>query len=553
VLANISVITVYFGSGVTLAPSINHWFDQLVRSPYMDMVAADYPPTGGSAGTGGLLTTYTETRSSVLQQTTWSDSQIQVYVASLFNQSRLPSVSNFQALYVSIHLSPGYTIKLASGDTSCINFCSYHSAVSLDAPGSTAWSSQNKRWVAYGVIPDNSPSSGGCATGCGAGIAKTQFQNLCSLSSHELVDAVTNPLGSWVTWITPPLAWYDVTNGVETADPCNGQQTNILFGDGTTGAVQLIWSPSQTKCAALPPTLPATRAPAVVVATTPRPVIIAITTTRVPLPVTTIGVTRLTTIAPAPSSVAPVVVVTTAAPSPQTTVPPSPQTTVAATRPPVATTVPPSPQTTVAATRPPVATTVRTPAPTARPVTQAPVVATTTKRPVIVAPAVDTGAPSNLLQNGDFSGVDSSTGLLLTWQVTGQAFPVSGGAWVGAPIAGPVIQNMASSLQQTFVIPVGVSRITLQGTVQITCPGANTAALDWAAAQLTDSAGRAVATLLPKTCTNTGHSQLVQATVTVTAQRRYTISLSAGDMLGTAFGQSQWTHAVWSNVSVLSG
>src|SRR6185295_1015773 len=94
----------------------------------------------------------------------------------------------------------------------------------------------NSKNLIYGVMPD---LSGGCASGCGG---STKFGNTTSVSSHELIEAVTDPAVGLSTTIGPPLAWYDSIGG-EIGDICNALQ-------GTLGqwTVQKQWSNKHGVC-----------------------------------------------------------------------------------------------------------------------------------------------------------------------------------------------------------------------------------------------------------------------------------------------------------------
>lgn len=93
----------------------------------------------------------------------------------------------------------------------------------------------------------------GCAVGCGA---STTFGNYTSVSSHELVEAMTDADVGIATTIAFPLAWYDPNHG-EIGDICNQQQASYT-ANGTTYTVQLEFSNSANNCVAPPPTPPPT-------------------------------------------------------------------------------------------------------------------------------------------------------------------------------------------------------------------------------------------------------------------------------------------------------
>jgi hypothetical protein len=98
------------------------------------------------------------------------------------------------------------------------------------------------KYLYYGVIPDQ---GGNCQGGCGT--SSSMFDNLCSVSSHELIEAVTDPAVGLAGDIGYPLAWYDSDNG-EIGDICNAEQGSIRGSDGKTYTIQREWSNAAGKC-----------------------------------------------------------------------------------------------------------------------------------------------------------------------------------------------------------------------------------------------------------------------------------------------------------------
>src|SRR5262249_1952098 len=94
------------------------------------------------------------------------------------------------SLYM-VYFPPGISISMG-GSSSCQAFCAYHSTLQR-SDGS---------YVFYGVLPD---LGGACAGGCGSG---SLFQSNTQVSSHEMIEAVTDPAVGVNT-----LSWYDDTNG----------------------------------------------------------------------------------------------------------------------------------------------------------------------------------------------------------------------------------------------------------------------------------------------------------------------------------------------------
>jgi hypothetical protein len=94
-------------------------------------------------------------------------------------------------------------------------FCGYH------------WSFQNAgQTITYAVLADTSID---CNGACGS--AADYFDNATMVASHEIVEAVTDPLGGVNDY---PLGWYDSTgNGAEIGDLCNLQPALIPTGFGS--------------------------------------------------------------------------------------------------------------------------------------------------------------------------------------------------------------------------------------------------------------------------------------------------------------------------------
>jgi len=125
---------------------------------------------------------------------------------------------------------PTYRICLGT-DCSNTQFCAYHSnAAYLGTP------------FTYTVLPESTPTN----SGCGASSAGGGFGNLTSMTSHELVESVTDPEVGSASAFVSPLAWYDQSNG-EVADICNGQQATLTL-DTSTWTVQKQWSNAEAAC-----------------------------------------------------------------------------------------------------------------------------------------------------------------------------------------------------------------------------------------------------------------------------------------------------------------
>ena len=118
-----------------------------------------------------------------------------------------------------------YFIYTAKGEGSCLGsdcanviYCGYHSAYGTAAAPTL-----------YAHVP--------YANDAGCHVPKSPNNNIdadsaANISSHELIEAITDPLVGFATVYGPPLAWYNATYG-EIGDICNGQVGTNSYGGGT--------------------------------------------------------------------------------------------------------------------------------------------------------------------------------------------------------------------------------------------------------------------------------------------------------------------------------
>ncbi|MGH9513304.1 MAG: beta strand repeat-containing protein [Terriglobales bacterium] len=256
VVSNIQVVVVFWGPRVssTVTGKIGGFFQAVTNSSYFDLLSeysTGVTPVGGGSGTnqsigrGNFLGEYTISPSiCATAPCTVTDTQIKAELLRQLNAGNLPTPDldangDVNTLYM-MYFPPGVTITL-SGTGSCVSggFCAYH--------GTTSNTFDSKHLL-YGVMPDFGAGSG-CDTGCGGG---TEFQNISSVSSHELAETVTDADVGIATTFAPPLAWYDSNSsdqdgGGEIGDICNAEQAQISVG-GSSYTVQKLWSNFEGAC-----------------------------------------------------------------------------------------------------------------------------------------------------------------------------------------------------------------------------------------------------------------------------------------------------------------
>src|SRR5438309_2836929 len=254
IISNVQVVQVLYGSGSynaqiagTTSPTMGNFFADITTTGLISLLQQYNTNISGGTnqifGNGTFAGLFQIVPSAANNGSTIDDSSIQAEILAQINAGHLPApvndaLGNPNTLYM-IYFPPGKTIT-QGGSSSCVGggFCAYHGTTS---------STLNSKHVLYGVMPDMQAGSG-CATGCGT---SSVFGNYTSVTSHELVEAMTDAQVGIATVIGPPLAWYDSTNG-EIGEICNGQQATYV-ANGTSYVIQLEFSNSANNCVTLPP------------------------------------------------------------------------------------------------------------------------------------------------------------------------------------------------------------------------------------------------------------------------------------------------------------
>ena len=212
-LTNVEVFTIFWGAdwqqptNTPLIAELNTFFDEILASSLIDQLA-EYDVQGKSIGRGVLLGTNTFTESSPGKSVT--DANIQKFLQAQISAGTFPAVTA-NTLYF-VYLPPGTQVKQSTA-ASCKDFCGYHDAT----PSGD---------IFYAVMPYPN------CTGCLGGLET--FPALTSTSSHELCEAITDPV--------PGQGWYDDNNG-EIGDICAWKTKQL--GNYT---VQLEWSNKTAAC-----------------------------------------------------------------------------------------------------------------------------------------------------------------------------------------------------------------------------------------------------------------------------------------------------------------
>ena len=209
----VEVCTVFWGQAWTtaaqqsLVTALNEFFGFIVASPYVDQLN-EYDTPGSHIGRGRFVGTATVT-APALGPTVTDTAIRQMLEQQLAGKTSFPAAGPNTVYFVFL---PPAVLVAAGGDRSCQAFCGYHDHI--DAR------------IYYAVVPY--PGCAGCLGGLGP------LDALTSISSHELAEAITDPV--------PPQGWYDDTHG-EIGDFCAWQ--NKRLGRYT---VQLLWSNRVSGC-----------------------------------------------------------------------------------------------------------------------------------------------------------------------------------------------------------------------------------------------------------------------------------------------------------------
>ncbi|KAJ3414033.1 hypothetical protein HDV05_007158 [Chytridiales sp. JEL 0842] len=235
VIPNVDVYTIYWTSGASYKEHMHVFYDSLVKSAAMDAFA-EYNTTRQTIGKGKVLAFRVENDPDVTAKPNLDDNgDIRPYLRKLVRQGVITPSPN---LYIPIHLPPGYTYTYR-GLQSCIDFCSMHSTIEL--PVTAPY-----RAIHYAVIPD--PTTNPCSKTCHN--AHSDFQSLCTSSSHALWGAITNPQVGLANSYAEPLGWYHPI-WKEVSDACAGEEGNMdaaAYGVSLNITVRKIWSNKAQAC-----------------------------------------------------------------------------------------------------------------------------------------------------------------------------------------------------------------------------------------------------------------------------------------------------------------
>lgn len=241
VISHAKIYTVFWGSNVnpTTQKQIGGFLSAAINSTYMDWLGqynTQIKAVDGREGTHQTIGRGTYLGEILINPSftgkTLDDSEIQAELDHQIETGGLPKPDD-NTLFM-IYFPPGLNIKI-DGAMSCSGFCAYHEGFVSKRFGN----------VFYGVMPDQ---SGYCSFSCGGGTHP--FDGLTSVSSHEMMEAITDPFPTPGDKPAYPQAW-NTSDGNEIADICNGP-TTALTTQGLTYRLSKEFDNTSGSCAAGP-------------------------------------------------------------------------------------------------------------------------------------------------------------------------------------------------------------------------------------------------------------------------------------------------------------
>ncbi len=212
-LRNAEVVVIYWGAQFkdgelqSLTDKLDVFFDSILTSPMMDQLH-EYSTKKYSIGPGKRVASVMITAGAPKGHI--SDSAIQKQLRRWISGNTIVPKPNENTIYF-LYLEHGVSVSMG-GSRSCSSFCGYHDAIDNS--------------IFYAVMPY--PSCSGCRGDL------DPFEALCATSSHELCEAITDPI--------PGTGWYNEEFG-EVGDICAWQ-----FKSVRGYVVQKEWSNKLRRC-----------------------------------------------------------------------------------------------------------------------------------------------------------------------------------------------------------------------------------------------------------------------------------------------------------------
>jgi len=238
VIPNVKVIAVFWGSKVDAETQakIGAFYSSVTNSTYMDWLTeynTDVKAMDGRQGTNQSIGRGTYNGAITISPknlgTTLDKTDVEAELQYQMDQKVLPAPDQ-NSLYM-VHFPAGITL-LTGGEASCSAWCGDHEGVQTAKYGN----------IYYAMMPD---LGGSCQFGCD--FSDTSFDSLTVIASHELMEAVTDPLcPNLNTGPSFPAGWMAEDQN-EIGDLCVSQLAS-LTANATTYSIQMEWDESVQAC-----------------------------------------------------------------------------------------------------------------------------------------------------------------------------------------------------------------------------------------------------------------------------------------------------------------
>jgi hypothetical protein len=233
VISNAKVYAVFWGDKVDsdVQANVGPFFANILDSTYIDWLSeydTNRTAVDGRQGTAqhigrgsfaGSITIHPAHGSKSL-----SDADVQKELDDQIAAGKLPPASD-NNLYM-VYFPSGVSIAI-EGQRSCSAFCAYHEGFKSPRTGQSTF---------YGVMPT-------CGFGCGG----SGMEGQSAVSSHECLEAITDPFPTPGDKPAYPQAWNDA-GGQEIADLCQ-EGSGVVNGHGLSSTVSWEWDNSIGGCA----------------------------------------------------------------------------------------------------------------------------------------------------------------------------------------------------------------------------------------------------------------------------------------------------------------
>jgi MYXO-CTERM domain-containing protein len=225
-IQHVKVVDVFYSPGHKYKSQLEDFYKAITQSAYFDWLV-EYNVANYKISRGSFVTSFEDTN---VNPTTVKSLNPETYLKGLLAANKLPPPDD-DTIYM-MYFPSGIDPTDGSG-SSCIKpngqYCAYHNSYA-------ATGGQNVR---YGVMPDM--EAGSCSMGCGP----PGFPSFTDVSSHELIEAITDPDGTG--WYDDAVAANDPNNCGEIGDICavgGTQETATINGF----VVQKEWSNKNKAC-----------------------------------------------------------------------------------------------------------------------------------------------------------------------------------------------------------------------------------------------------------------------------------------------------------------